>query len=125
MLHGGGHMEPSNFLDNIVQKKDMSRLYQYDYTDEHGKVLRIKIRMKSDQSGEKSFKWYHRNVKGDMVIGADHCRKTLYKLPQVLKGISEKQPIFLVEGEKDADTLANHGLVATTTGHSSEWKGEY
>ncbi len=36
------------------------------------------------------------------------------------------EPVFIVEGEKDADTLASLGLVATTNpGGAGKWRREY
>jgi len=43
--------------------------------------------------------------------------RILYRLPQLdIKGF-----VWLCEGEKDADTLASHGLVATTAGAAGSW----
>ena len=42
-----------------------------------------------------------------------------------MKAIEKNQPIFLVEGEKDADNLIQHFIPATTAAFSSEWKDEY
>lgn len=58
---------------------------------------------------------YHWNLKG--------VELTLYRLPEVLRAISENQRVYIVEGEKDADRLATLGLVATCNpGGAGKWK---
>lgn len=50
----------------------------------------------------------------------------LYRLPRFRAAIEKDQPIFFVEGEKDADRLWSLGLAATTTFTSSGvWKPHY
>ena len=39
---------------------------------------------------------------------------TLYRLPQVKAAIGAGEPVYLVEGEKDADTANRYGVVGTT-----------
>lgn len=58
---------------------------------------------------------YHWNLKG--------VEPTLYRLPDVLRAISENERVYIVEGEKDADHLAELGLVATCNpGGAGKWK---
>lgn len=45
---------------------------------------------------------------------SSQARTTLYNAVAVKAGIENLQPIYLVEGEKDVDTLASLGVVATT-----------
>jgi 5S rRNA maturation endonuclease (ribonuclease M5) len=47
----------------------------------------------------------------------------LYRLPEVLKAVREARRVFVCEGEKDANTLADHGLIATTNnGGADAWQ---
>ncbi|PWX14736.1 hypothetical protein CYK66_14920 [Clostridium perfringens] len=39
----------------------------------------------------------------------------LYNLPNLMKAVKDKEIVYIVEGEKDADNLILRGLVATTT----------
>jgi hypothetical protein len=49
----------------------------------------------------------------------------LYRLPE-LRAADPKEPVFVTEGEKDADRLADLGLVATTNvGGAGKWRTEY
>jgi 5S rRNA maturation endonuclease (ribonuclease M5) len=56
-------------------------------------------------------------------INKRSARQVLYRLPEVL----EAPIIFVVEGEKDAETLRGHGFVATTNagGAKAPWLPEY
>jgi hypothetical protein len=42
-------------------------------------------------------------------------QRVLYRLPQVVAAVQEGRPVYLVEGEKDADALAARGHAATTS----------
>jgi hypothetical protein len=47
-------------------------------------------------------------------------------LPEVLEAISSQRPIFVVEGEKDADNLAKLGIVGTcNAGGALKWRREH
>jgi len=49
-------------------------------------------------------------------------RRVLYRLPELLQR-SEDAPVWVVEGEKDADALAERGLAATTNaGGAGKWR---
>lgn len=50
----------------------------------------------------------------------------LYRLPEVTKAISARLPIYLVEGEKDVETLRRYGFVATCNrGGAGKWDDSY
>lgn len=42
-------------------------------------------------------------------------QRVLYRLPQVVAAVQEGRPVYVVEGEKDADALAARGHAATTS----------
>jgi putative DNA primase/helicase len=51
--------------------------------------------------------------------------RVLYRLPQLLSS-SPSLPVYVVEGEKDADRLAKEGLIATTSvSGASAWQPHY
>lgn len=91
----------------------------YDYRDEAGELLYQAVRFepkdfrqrRPDGSG---WSW---TTKG--------LRRVLYRLPELLNADSE-QTVYIVEGEKDVDSLAKCGLVATcNVGGASKWRREY
>jgi hypothetical protein len=82
----------------------------YPYCDENGQLLFEVVR-----GPGKKF-WQRRpdpaNPRG-WVAKLDGVRRVLYRLPELLAAKTD-QIAFTVEGEKDADNLRRHGLVATT-----------
>jgi hypothetical protein len=76
----------------------------YDYTDEGGILLYQVCRTES-----KDFPQRYPDDRGSW-IWKKHPRQVLYHLPEVL----EAPIVFVVEGEKDVETLRQHGFVATT-----------
>ena len=49
-----------------------------------------------------------------------------YRLPELLQGIKDSKPILFLEGEKDADRVAEMGFVASTfVGGTGKWRDEY
>ena len=77
----------------------------YPYADENGEVLYEVLRFEP-----KTFR-QRRYVDGKAVWGLGDTQPLPYRLPDILN--NPNKPILIVEGEKDADTLANLGFVAT------------
>jgi putative DNA primase/helicase len=76
----------------------------YDYTDERGELLYQTVRFEP-----KDFK-QRRPGSGGEWIWKKGPRQVLYRLPEIL----EAPIVFVVEGEKDVETLRSNGFVATT-----------
>jgi hypothetical protein len=89
----------------------------YDYTDEGGILLYQVCRTES-----KDFPQRYPDDRGSW-IWKKHPRQVLYHLPEVL----EAPIVFVVEGEKDVETLRQHGFVATTNagGAKARWLPSY
>ena len=65
-------------------------------------------------------------VKNDQFVkGIEGIPRTLYNIEAVKKAIKDNYAVYVVEGEKDVDTLKNFGYSATTAGGASDWKKEY
>ena len=87
-----------------------SYIYRSDNGDAYLRVVRM---------SDKSFRQFH--IDGDQwVSGKPAGPKIPYRLPELLAAPDD--PVFIVEGEKDADRLASLGLVATT---NSEGAGKW
>lgn len=53
-------------------------------------------------------------------------RRVLYHLPQVVWAVDRGEPVYVVEGEKDADALRAAGVTATCNPHGAgKWRPEY
>lgn len=93
----------------------------YDYTDAKGKYLYSKIRFTG-----KVIRYFTIDYKNDTYqTGKPEGVSTLYNLPATLKAIKKGFPVYITEGEKDANTLKDLGFTATTAGSVSDWKKSY
>lgn len=96
----------------IKAKKDQPRIIaRYKYIDENGEIINTKVR-----KSNKDFYW---------AIKSDNQKAPLPLFN--LKEVIEKNPIFLVEGEKDVLTLKDRGFGATNDkdGFTSENARKY
>lgn len=100
----------------------------YHYRDASGKAAFEKIRYEP-----KDFRIRHRDASGAEVWKLPSgVEPPLYRLPDIMKAIAQGEPVYLVEGEKDADRLAAAGLCATTNydgaakgNHKPKWRDSY
>lgn len=82
----------------------------YDYVDENGEFLFQVVRFepkdfrqrRRDASQRDGWSW---SVKG--------CRLVPYRFPELIEALAMGRTVFLVEGEKDVDNLADIGVPAT------------
>jgi putative DNA primase/helicase len=83
----------------------------YDYPDAHGNLLHQTVRYEP-----KDFRQRRPDPAnpGDYIWNLKGIEPVLYNLPTVLAAIQRGETIYLVEGEKDADTVQALGLTATT-----------
>ena len=59
-------------------------------------------------------------------VPAELRDSTLYRLPAVMKAIADGKPVFVVEGEKDVETLERLGHAATCNpGGAGKWREGY
>jgi 5S rRNA maturation endonuclease (ribonuclease M5) len=96
------------------------------YTDADGTpILRVSLRHPDD--GKRRFsqsRWVvdEASGRGRWCSGRPPGRMPLYRLPDVIAAVSAGEAVWVVEGEKDADALAEVGVVATTTsGGAGNW----
>jgi 5S rRNA maturation endonuclease (ribonuclease M5) len=88
----------------------------YSYTDTFGREVYQAVRLQP-----KDFRQRHR-VGDKWVWNMDGVERVLYNLPAVTKA----SRVWVVEGEKDCDSLAQHGVVATTNvGGAGKWLDPY
>jgi hypothetical protein len=110
---------PQKRTNNTKAKLDLVKTY--DYIDESGELLFQKLRY-IDADGKKTFRQRKPDGQGGWVYALGDTPKILYNLPAVKQGVAGGYPIWVVEGEKDADTLIEIGIIATTMpGGAGKW----
>ena len=62
----------------------------------------------------KTFKQRRPDDRGGWVWNVKGVRQVPYRLPELIEAIALERPVVVVEGEKDCETLARHGITATT-----------
>lgn len=112
----------SGNLSKIRQKRSGEKFQDHDrehvYNDEFGNPLHL---VGIDGTGNrKSVIQYHR-VNGKWRIGKPK-RVVPYRLPELIRAVQAGDPVYVVEGEKDADTMHRQGFTATTNpGGAGKW----
>lgn len=121
-----------------VERQHQEIVARYDYRDESGTLLYQTLRLEPGRGGrDKEFQQRRPNPDFDPTrpASADNrrwlsslgdVRRVLYRLPELLRA-PHGQPVYLVAGEKDVESLRWLGLVATTNvcGESAEWLRSY
>jgi len=96
---------------------------EHFYHDENSNLL-YRVRLWKHKNGKKTLaeRWNGTTFAATME-GLD---PVLYRLPGLLQGIQDGKHVFIVEGEKDADTLTALGLVATTATYGAcKWPKDH
>lgn len=92
----------------------------YDYRDATGKLIAQSVRKEP-----KAFLQRRPNEAGGWTYSVKGLAIPLYNLPGIVASGPES-PVYIPEGEKDADALVRRGLVATTNiGGAGKWRDEY
>lgn len=94
----------------------------YFYTDDRGTIVSVKIKYKliNPSADKKAKRFVQRVVRDNKVLSTKEGtvdklpKQYLYNYPAVMHAIREGWYVYLVEGEKDADTLIWNGLCATS-----------
>lgn len=83
----------------------------YDYKDESGTLLSQKVRYEP-----KGFTQRKPDGKDGWIYKLGETRRVPYRLPELLKAleVNPEETVFIVEGEKDVETLRALGLISTT-----------
>lgn len=107
--------ETSNTLHSNQTKKRIAAIY--DYTNENGEMLFQAVRYEP-----KGFAQRRSDGKGGWLWNLQDTRLVLYHLPEVLA----TPAVYLVEGEKDVETLRKNDLPATCCPMGAgKWREEY
>ncbi|MBA3632037.1 MAG: AAA family ATPase [Acidobacteria bacterium] len=88
----------------------------YDYRDESGNLLYQNVRCEG-----KEFRWRQFDKNGREIWNLSGVRRVPYRLAE-LASLPAHYDFVLAEGEKDADTLREKGLIAT---NHKNWRAEF
>jgi 5S rRNA maturation endonuclease (ribonuclease M5) len=93
----------------------------YDYTDERGDLL-----FQVCRTADKQFPQRRRDSNGNWKWRIGGVRRVPYRLPKVIAAIAAGKPVYIVEGEKDVQSIERVGATATTSpGGAGKWRDEY
>ncbi|MBE3597758.1 MAG: DUF927 domain-containing protein [Limnochordaceae bacterium] len=93
----------------------------YDYTDADGRLIFQVVRYEP-----KGFAQRRPDGRGGWIWDLKGIEPVLYRLPEVRAAVQAGQRVYVVEGEKDANSLRALGLVATTAPMGAgKWRKEY
>jgi hypothetical protein len=111
----------SEVMESLIDRVQ-ERACEYRYLDEDGEWVGSAIRQ-YDATGNKRF--FQRTPEG--TKSSPRLKATPYMLPELLAGVEDGNPVLIVEGEKDAEALAQLGRVATTNigGVAMGWGDEH
>lgn len=99
------------FADSQPKNQQWQFIREHVYTDENNAPIGKKeILRKPD--GDKTAIWYKYTPDG-YVRGLDGMKMPLYHLPELINTFDET--VYVVEGEKDVETMKRLGFTATTT----------
>jgi hypothetical protein len=96
---------------------------RYDYTNAKGEPRLQKVRFEPKRFMWRS--WDPRPGRETWVKGINDWQygwslRALYRLPELIAALKANEPVYLAEGEKDADALVSCGLVATSHGGGAD-----
>jgi hypothetical protein len=108
-----------------TEKDKLELVAAYDYRDEQGTLIFQTLRF-VDQNGKKTFRQRQPDAKGGWIYRITGLEPVLYNLPKVVAAKQQGDLIFVVEGEKDAETLESLGYIATTMPMGAgKWRKSY
>jgi hypothetical protein len=109
-------IELKDLFDSSIQTSGRKIVATYDYTDENGMPLFQSVRFEPKGFSQRHFE------NGSWAWGLNGQRRVLYRLPEIINA----ETIYIVEGEKDVDTLWDHGFSATCNPMGAgKWRSEY
>jgi putative DNA primase/helicase len=105
---------------NIQKKQKRTEVATYSYEDEEGKLLFQVIR-----TDPKGFFQRHlgdngwvNNIQGVSIVP--------YNLPKIIQAVKNNKSIYIVEGEKDCQSITCRGAVATTSPMGAKkWRADF
>jgi hypothetical protein len=105
-------------LDVGEPRRQRRPVVEYDYRDEAANLLFQVLRF-----DPKDFRQRRPDGSGGWSWAVKDVRQVPYRLPELIEALAQDRPVVIVEGEKDADALAQWGIPATcNAGGAGKWR---
>lgn len=117
-------IQPGKSKDRPLQSWQRDLVAEYRYTTAAGDYLYSKLRYEGNGIDGKEIR-YGRIIDGEYKPGKGDAKAVLYNLPAVHKAIKAGRRVYIVEGEKDVQTLSKYGMTATTAGGVKDWRKSF
>lgn len=111
-------------LKTTFESRGMELVEVYHFNDASGKYLYSKARFRL-KNGAKTLRYITISKDKNGYEEKKPAASVLYRLPELISGVCGGRKIFVVEGEKDVESLRKFGLVATTAGGVRDWKKDF
>lgn len=99
--------------------------HRYEYKNDAGRLIFEVLRFEPPGQ-RKQFRQRRPNAGGGWEWNLQGVTRVLYRQAEVRECIAAGSTIYVVEGEKDAETLVSLGLCATTnSGGAGKWEPQY
>ena len=110
-----------------AEGRELFQVVRYHYLNGPGKTFRQRMRPTEEQKREAAAGRLKISRDGYVAsVPAEIRDAALYRMPDVAAAIAAGRPVYVVEGEKDADTLARLGFCATCNpGGAGKWRDGY
>lgn len=109
----------------VAKRPRREEVYEalYTYHDARGHLLYQVVRKPGKKFRQRR---PHPTQPGAWIWDMQGVTRVLYRLPEVLQAVTMQHPVYIVEGEKDVETLRHAGLVATcNVGGAGKWEDGY
>jgi hypothetical protein len=115
------HKNGSHRRHSATRPPDSQIVATYDYCDEAGELLYQTVRYEP-----KDFRQRRPDARGGWTWSMGNVRRVLYRLPELLATEYPDDWVFVVAGEKDAETLRALGFTSTTNPMGEgKWRDDY
>ena len=98
--------------------KELYQVVRYHYIGAKGKTFRQRMYEPANPKASRDG-WVHQVPEGIR-------EQAIYRLPKVMEAIRKGEPVYVVEGEKDVETMERLGRTATcNAGGAGKWRDAY
>lgn len=113
------------FLKPLDTQKKVNKNIEYPYYNEDGTLIHKTVR-KPLPDGKKKFLQCRPDGNGGWIWNLQDITPILYNLRALIDAVAKGETVYIVEGEKDVESLKVFEMVATTNPMGAgKWKSDY